>query len=131
VSGHSSAGKKEREMQPSHETAGRMNRLSLVLSIALIASACASSTPIGRLLAEPGRYDGQEVRVEGTVTRSAGLLGMGAFEVEDGTGSIVVVAQSGGVPAEGARTRVKGTFQSVFSLMGRTIAAILQTESDR
>lgn len=90
-------------------------------------SACASVTPIGQLLAEPGRYDGREVRVEGTVTRGAGVLGMGAYEVEDETGTIVVIAQGGGVPAQGARTRVEGTFQSVFSLMGRTVAAILQS----
>jgi hypothetical protein len=92
-----------------------------------VLAGCASTTPIGKLLAEPGRYDGREVRVQGTVTRSAGVLGVGAYEMEDGTGSIVVVARGQGVPAQGAHTRVKGTFQSVFSLMGRTIAAILQT----
>lgn len=96
---------------------------------AIFLAGCASATPIGQLLAEPGRYDGEEVRVEGTVTRSAGVLGMGAYEVQDETGTIVVVAQGGGVPAQGVRTRVKGTFQSVFSLLGRNVAAILQTES--
>jgi len=99
---------------------------ALVLALAMT-SACASVTPIGQLLAEPGRYDGREVRVEGTVTRGAGVLGMGAYEVEDETGTIVVIAQGGGVPAQGTRTRVEGTFQSVFSLMGRTVAAILQS----
>ncbi|MGH7501979.1 MAG: hypothetical protein ACREL7_09500 [Longimicrobiales bacterium] len=89
---------------------------------------CASTTPIGELLAEPGRYDGRDVRVEGTVTRAAGVLGVGAYEMEDGTGTIVVIARGQGVPPEGARTRVRGTFESVFSFMGRSIAAILQTE---
>jgi hypothetical protein len=98
---------------------------ALALSL-IVLTGCASTTPIGRLLAEPGRYDGRDVRVEGTVTRSAGILGTGAFEMEDGTGSIVVIARGQGIPPEGARTRVRGTFQSVFTFMGRTIAAILQ-----
>lgn len=89
---------------------------------------CASTTPIGKLLAEPGHYDGRTVRVQGTVTRGAGVLGIGAYEMEDGTGSIVVIAQGQGIPAQGSRTRVRGTFQSVFSFMGRTIAAIVQSE---
>lgn len=109
----------------------RTSRITILFAAAVLTAGCASATPIGELLAEPGRYDGREVRVEGTVTRAAGVLGMGAYEVEDETGSIVVVAQGGGVPAEGVRARVKGTFQSVFSLMGRSIAAILQTESSR
>jgi hypothetical protein len=37
-----------------------------------------------------------------------------------------VIARGQGVPADGANTRVKGTFQSLFSIGGRTIAAILQ-----
>jgi hypothetical protein len=102
--------------------------LAIVVFAVVTLAGCASTTPIGRLLAEPGRYDGRSVRVEGTVTRSAGILGVGAYEVDDGTGTIVVVARGQGVPAEGARTRVRGTFESVFSFMGRTIAAILQTE---
>ena len=93
---------------------------------ALLLAGCASTVDIGRLLDEPQRYDGRTVQVEGTVTRSAGVLGTGAYEVEDGTGSIVVIAQGQGVPREGATTKVKGTFQSVFSLLGRTVAAIVQ-----
>jgi len=108
---------------------GRRVTANALFGLALFALAgCASTTPIGKLLAEPGRYDGREVRVQGTVTRAAGVLGIGAYEMEDGTGSIVVVAQGQGVPAQGARTRVRGTFQSVFSFMGRTIAAILQSD---
>jgi hypothetical protein len=96
------------------------------LSVLLLAGC--GTTRIRDLLAEPGRYNGREVTVQGTVTRAAGVLGMGAYELDDGTGTIVVIARGQGVPAEGARTKVKGTFESVFSFMGRTIAAILQTE---
>jgi hypothetical protein len=106
---------------------GAFSRTILVLALVTLAG-CASATPIRELLAEPGRYDGREVRVQGTVTRSAGVLGMGAYEIDDGTGTIVVIARGQGVPAEGARTRVEGVFESVFSFMGRTVAAILQSE---
>lgn len=97
---------------------------AFVLAVAL--SGCASTVRISDLMAAPQRYDGQTVRVEGTVTRSAGILGMGGYELDDGTGQIFIVAQSGGVPSEGARTRVTGRFQSIFSLAGRSVAAIMQ-----
>jgi len=58
---------------------------------------------VGRrdLLSEPGRYDGRKVRVEGRVGRSAGVLGRGAYQVDDGTGSLPVVSKQFGVPPHG------------------------------
>jgi len=115
-------------MKAAVPTPSRPRHIAMAGLALLLAAGCAT-TPIRQLLAEPGRYDGQTVRVQGTVTRAAGVLGTGAYELDDGTGTIVVVSRGQGVPAQGARTRVKGTFQSVFSFMGRNIAAILQTES--
>jgi hypothetical protein len=98
------------------------------LAVCLTLAGCASTTPIRRLLDEPQRYEGRTVRVEGRVTRSAGLLGVGAYEIDDGTGRIVVIAQGRGVPAQGANTRAKGTFRSVFSWLGTTVAAVVQAD---
>lgn len=100
---------------------------NIVLSglLAALCAACAPTVQIRDLLDEPQRYDGKTVQVEGTVTRSVGLLGTGAFEIDDGTGTIYVIAEGSGIPREGAKTRAKGRFESVFSLAGRTIAAIL------
>jgi hypothetical protein len=106
----------------------RTLRVAAIFVMSATMGACASTTRIGDLLAEPGRYDGRTVQVEGTVRRGAGLLGSGAYEIEDGSGSIIVIAQGQGVPPQGARTKAKGTFQSVFSLMGRSIAAIVQPQ---
>ncbi|MCI0433876.1 MAG: hypothetical protein L0271_09500 [Gemmatimonadetes bacterium] len=114
-----------------HITTCRTALALCALALASSLIACASTTPIGELLAEPGRYDGRTVQVEGRVTRSAGVLGIGAYEIDDGTGSIVVIARGQGVPAEGANTHASGTFQSVFSWMGRTIAAIVQSDRTR
>ena len=102
-------------------------RASLAIMLASGLVGCASTIRIGDLLAQPGEYDGETVEVEGTVTRSAGVLGVGGYEVDDGTGQIFVVAQGGGVPAQGARTKVRGTFEPVFNFGGRNIAAILQS----
>lgn len=108
----------------------RPGRKGLVAALALVGASllggCASTVRIGDLLAEPQRYEGRTVRVEGTVTRSAGVLGVGGYEVDDGTGQIFIVAQGGGVPTQGARTKVKGRFEPIFNFGGRSIAAILQ-----
>ena len=104
-----------------------IRRRMVLLGIAALAlGACAPTVRIRDLLDEPQRFDGKTVKVEGTVTRSVGLLGTGAFEIDDGTGTIFVIAEGSGVPREGATTKAKGRFESVFSLAGRTIAAILQ-----
>ena len=107
---------------------GQGGRLLLAVILVLVSGACAPTVRVRDLLDEPQRYDGQTVRVEGTVTQSAGLLGTGAYQIDDGTGSIYVVAQGGGVPQEGARTTAEGRFESVFNLAGRTIAAIVQRD---
>jgi len=101
-------------------------RLFLVALLGLALGACAPTVRVRDLLDEPHRYDGRTVQVQGTVTQSAGLFGSGAYQIDDGTGSIYVIAQGQGVPRQGARTKAKGRFESVFSLAGRTIAAIVQ-----
>jgi hypothetical protein len=101
-------------------------RVAFAVTLVFSLGGCASTISIGELLAEPGRYDGETVQVEGTVTRSAGVLGVGGYEVDDGTGQIFVVARGTGVPAEGLRTKVKGTFEPIFSFGGRSVAAIVQ-----
>jgi RecJ-like exonuclease len=99
-----------------------------MLGIVLIgANACAGTTRIRDLLDRPQEYQGKTVTVEGTVTQSAGVLGTGAFEIDDGTGKIYVVSGGAGVPRQGAKTKAEGRFESVFSVLGRTMAAIVQT----
>jgi hypothetical protein len=82
---------------------------------------------ISDLLDEPQKYEGRTVRVGGTVTKSAGLLGTGAYEIDDGTGKIYVIVKGQGVPREGAKTKTRGRFEPVFSILGRSMAAIVQS----
>ena len=63
----------------------------------------------------PARRKSQEVGIVGKVVRSYSVLGHGAYEVDDGTGTLWVVSNAGG-PREGARVGVKGTIRDLFSL---------------
>lgn len=100
--------------------------LALALSVAVVAGACRGTTPIRELLDEPGRYDGETVRVEGRVTGSVGALGRGAYRVNDGTGTLNVVNETGGAPREGAEVGIEGTFRSVFTFADRSEAVLVE-----
>ena len=90
----------------------------LLLALALLAApGCRKGfTPIKTLLDDPSRYDNKVVKVAGEVTRGAGVLGFGAYELRDDTGTLKVVSQGGGAPREGAKVGVEGTFRSVFTI---------------
>ena len=80
----------------------------------LILSGCEQKT-INQILADPSQYANKEVAVAGTVTWSTSLLGNGVYEIEDGTGKLLVVSTSG-VPRKGAQVVVKGRSGRVRSL---------------
>ena len=66
------------------------------LSVFLLSLGCNASTiPIHDLLANTGGYDGKTVQVAGTVKSAAGALGYGVYQIDDGTGTIMVVTESG------------------------------------
>ena len=81
-----------------------------------LSAACAGTT-VNRILAEPQRYANRDVTLKGDVVRSASVLGRGAYELDDGTGRIWVVAQHG-VPRRGARIRATGEVKDVIDLGG-------------
>lgn len=98
----------------------------ILLALAVGLAGCKGATKIKTLLDDPGRYDGQVVRVGGTVVTSVGLLGYGGYKLDDGTGSVLVVTKHG-VPREGAKVGVEGTFHSVFTFHDQGGAAIEET----
>lgn len=85
-----------------------------------------SIVPIKTLLDDPARYDRQIVRVTGTVSGGAGVLGYGTFTLDDGTGSIRVVTREGGAPRDGARVGVEGEFRSVYTFGTSTGSVIIE-----
>lgn len=81
---------------------------------ALMPAACASMT-INRVLADPSRYRNREVRLSGAVVESVSLANRGAYMIDDDTGQLWVVSDTG-TPRKGARVTVKGTIREGFNL---------------
>lgn len=122
----------ERHPRLRPRAATNLRAAPILAAIVLLVGAtagCRGTVPIGDLLADPGRYDGESVRVEGRVHETIGALGYGAFRIRDDTGTLSVVSRTGGAPAEGAYVGVEGIFHSVFTFAGRTEAVL--EEEDR
>ena len=90
-----------------------------VILAALFTTACPSRTTIGKIQADPGKYTNKDVVLAGNVTNSYGVpLVGGIYKLDDGTGSIWVLA-SRGVPSKGAQVGVKGRLQEGVNFGGR------------
>ena len=100
-----------------------------LLAGTVLLTACPSETTIAKINADPGRYRDKEVAVVGRVTDSYGMMGTGAYEVDDGTGRIWV-ATTRGVPARGSRVGVKGRVHGGLTIGGKSFGTIIE-ESDR
>ena len=81
----------------------RVSRVLAVAAIAAFAAACASGASIGQLKTNPGRYVDRSVTVQGTVTSSWGvpLVPFKMYQVDDGTGEILVVSDDDRTPSRG------------------------------
>jgi hypothetical protein len=103
--------------------------LLVLISGALLFTACPSQTNIAKINANPDRYRGKEVGIAGRVTDSYGVMGAGAYEIDDGTGKIWVATRRG-VPSRGSRVGAKGYIHNGFSFAGRSYGTVLE-ETDR
>lgn len=110
-----------------------LKRHSLFILVFVIACATAQTTlaktTINKINGDPSRYYDKKVTIEGTVTDSYGVLGEGAYELDDGTGRIWIIAERA-VPARGSRVEAKGRIITGFVYRGRNLAAALR-ESGR
>jgi hypothetical protein len=107
----------------------RFGSALLLVAGMLLLTACPSQTTISKINADPGRYRNKEVAIVGNVTDSYGVLGNGAYEIDDGTGRLWVVTRRG-VPSRGARVGTKGHVYNGFQFGGRTFGTVLE-ETDR
>ena len=96
-----------------------------VVLVGALSTAAFAKTSINKINADPGRYYNKKVTIEGRVTDSYGVLGEGAYEVDDGTGRIWVVAERA-VPARGAYVEAKGHVVTGFVYRGRNLAAAIR-----
>jgi hypothetical protein len=100
--------------------------LPLLLAAAFGLTACPSQTNISKINANPSRYMDKEVGIVGRVTDSYGVPFVGgAYELDDGTGKIWVIAERA-VPARGSRVEAKGHVITGFVYHGRNLAAALR-----
>src|SRR5437868_13064953 len=97
----------------------RIVGLIILLAVALFVTACPQRDTISRINADPGRYRNKEVSVAGTVTDSYGLLNYGVYEIDDGTGRLIVVTQRG-VPSRGSKVGARGHIYTGASYGGRS-----------
>ncbi len=103
----------------------RLWLIPLILIGAVFLTACPKQETISRINADPGRYRNKEVGIVGNVTDSYGVLGNGAYEIDDGTGRIWVVTTRG-VPSRGSRVGAKGKVYTGYSFGGRSFGTVLQ-----
>lgn len=85
--------------------------------------ACASGAAIGQVKTNPGRYMDRSVTITGTVTNSWGVpfVPLKMYQVDDGTGELLIVSDGSRVPSKGAEVRVTGRVQEFAVVGGRSI----------
>lgn len=107
----------------------RSRRLHLALAtLAVVAlSGCKGVTPIKELLDDPARFAGQTVHIAGTVQESVGVLTVGAYKLQDDTGTITVVTKTQGVPRQGAKVAVEGEVKSGFTLGTESLTVFIES----
>jgi hypothetical protein len=106
----------------------RTSRLFVAVLFAGVTAACASGASVGQLKTNPGRYVDRNVTVHGTVTSSWGIpmVPLKMFQVDDGTGEILVISDDNRVPSKGARVRVTGKVSEFAVFGGRSIGLHLR-----
>lgn len=107
----------------------------LALSI-LALTGCPDRKSIAEVSANPEKYAQKDFVVAGRVVDSYGLslpgtnVGGGAYKIDDGTGTIWVIATEGNVPSRGAQVGVKGRVSSGVNWGGRSYGLAIY-EKDR
>ena len=94
---------------------------------ACLASACRpfATTPIREILEDPRGFDGKNVKISGAVTESANLIVVRYYRVDDGTGTMTVVA-NGAVPLRGAKVTASGRVRQAFAIGDQSLTVLLE-----
>ena len=104
------------------------SRFLVAAVFAALTGACATGASIGQVKTNPGRYVDKSVTVHGTVTSSwdIPLLPLKMYQVDDGTGEILIVTDDDRPPSRGARVKVTGKVSEFAVLGGRSIGLHLR-----
>lgn len=96
----------------------RLCRLGLLAALttgALVSTTACAAMTVNRVIADPSRYRDREVRLSGEVVDSYSLANRGVYRIDDGTGQMWVVSETG-VPRRSARVTVTGRVREGFNL---------------
>jgi hypothetical protein len=91
----------------------------------LLLTACPPRDSIESINRDPARFHTHEVTIAGRVVNSFEAMGVGVFEIDDGTGRMWVYSKKYGVPGDEAKIAVTGVIQQGFSIAGRNFATIM------
>lgn len=106
--------------------AGALSAAISAVVLAFALAGCRATVPIGYLLDDPYQYEGNTVKITGEVTGAVGALGHGAYALDDGTGTLIILSENRGVPRQGARVEVTGWFRSLFTVGSLSAAMMLE-----
>ena len=106
----------------------RISYTIIALAAALLAG-CAPVT-IGRINADPSRFQNRTVKVSGTVVNSVGVLGKGGYQLEDPTGKLYVISGTG-VPSRGSRVTVTGRVSPGAEVLGTAVGVTIREQEHR
>ena len=95
----------------------------------LALSGCVTQTHVARIVNEPYRFQNREVEIRGMVTGSVNAVVAGGYQVDDGTGRILVLS-NGGVPRKGTEVSVRGYVVPTVSAFGNSYGITIR-ERDR
>ena len=106
----------------------RLLRILLALAVVVVLSGCAARMSVAELKYNPGRYQDKTVALDGVVTSSWGvpLVPFRFYKIDDGTGELTVLSQSGRTPSKGARVRVTGKVGDVANFGGQSVGLHLR-----
>jgi hypothetical protein len=106
---------------------------AVLVSAVVVAGCAARGVRVAELKDQPTKYATKTVSVTGVVTSSWGvpLLPFQVYNIDDGSGEITVVSQSGRVPARGTRVQVRGKVSEFAVFGGRSIGLHLREEDRR
>ena len=105
--------------------------VAAILASMLLLAGCPPTLKIGDIQKDPGKYMNKEITVGGKVTSSYGMMGMGMFQVNDGTGSMWVLSENYGVPGQNTTVAVTGQLVQTASFGGKSFSNVLRETKPR
>lgn len=103
----------------------RMIAAACLMGATFLLAACPAHESIEYINRDPARFHTHQVTIAGRVVNSFAAMGVGVFEIDDGTGRMWVYSKKYGVPADQSRIAVTGVIQQGFSIAGRNFAMIM------